>query len=145
MLVNDEVIKTQVQEQIGSITEVSILSSWQDEADCRLVSHIDWNVKRWCERVVVVFNDTDYILLILRCITTFINMELQEVWVEFGGEHKPKIPRHSLHARLGVAFCSILVKFHVLSGNDSVSKVGTKHAALTCNPLSLTNFAETDS
>ena len=72
-------------------------------------------------------------------------MELQEVWVEFGGEHKPKIPRHSLHARLGVAFCSILVKVHVLSGNDAVSKVGTKHAALTCNPFSLTNFAETDS
>ena len=41
MLVNDEVIKEQVQEAVGSITEVSILSSWQDEADCRLVSHID--------------------------------------------------------------------------------------------------------
>ena len=27
---------------------------------------------------------------------------------------------------------SILVKAHVLSGNDAVSKVGTKHAALTC-------------
>ena len=43
------------------------------------------------------------------------------------------------------AFCSILVKVHVLSGDDPVSKVGTKHAVLTCNPLSLTNFAETDS
>ena len=46
MLVNDEVIKIQVQERIGSITDVSILSSWQNEADCRLVSHIDWSVKR---------------------------------------------------------------------------------------------------
>ena len=45
------------------------------------------------------------------------------------GEHKRKI----------------LVKAHVLSGNDVVTKVGTKHAALTCNPFSLTNFAETDS
>ena len=27
---------------------------------------------------------------------------------------------------------SILVKAHVLSGNDAVSKAGTKHAALTC-------------
>ena len=145
MLVNDEVIKTQVQERIGLITEVSIPASWQDEAECRLVSHIDWSVKRGCERVVVVFNDTDYIVLILRCITTFINIELQEVWVEFGGEHKPKIPRHIPHTRLGVAFCSILVKVHVLFGNDAVSKVGTKHAALTCNPFYLTNFAETDS
>ena len=32
----------------------------------------------------------------------------------------------------------------VLSGNDAVSKVGTKHAELTCNPFSPTNSAETD-
>ena len=37
------------------------------------------------------------------------------------------------------------MKVHVLSDNDAVSKAGTKHAALTCNPFSLTNFAETDS
>ena len=65
--------------------------------------------------------------------------------MEFGREHKRKIPLHTLYARFGAAFCSILVKFHVLSGNNAVSKVGTKHAALTCNPLSLTKFAETDS
>ena len=65
--------------------------------------------------------------------------------MEFGGEYKQKIPLHTLHTRFGAAFCSILVKVHVLSGNDAVSKVGTKHAALTCNPLSLTKFAETDS
>ena len=65
--------------------------------------------------------------------------------VEFGGEHKRNIPFHTLHARFGAAFCSILVEIHVLSGNDAVSKAGTKHAALTCNLLPLTNFAETDS
>ena len=72
-------------------------------------------------------------------------MGLQKL-VEFGiGEHKRKIPLHTLHARFGAAFCSILVKVHVLSGKDDVSKVGTKHGELTCNPFSLTNFAETDS
>ena len=70
MAVNDEVIKAQVQEEIGSTTEVSIPSSWQEEADCRLVSHIDCSVKRGCERAIV---------LILRYMTTFINMGLQEV------------------------------------------------------------------
>ena len=65
--------------------------------------------------------------------------------MEFGGEYKQKIPLHTLHTRFGAAFCSILVKVHVLSGDDAVSNVGTKHAALACNPLSLTNFAETDS
>ena len=78
--------------------------------------------------------------------TNFINMGLQEVLVEFGGEYKRKNRLHTLHStRFRAAFCSVLVKVHVLSGNDAVSKVGTKHAALTCNPLSLTNFAETDS
>ena len=38
-----------------------------------------------------------------------------------------------------------MVKVHVLSGDDPVSKVVTKHAVLTCNLFSLTNFAETDS
>ena len=125
MLVNDEVIKEQVQKGIGSITKVPILSSWQDEADCRLVSHIDWSVKRGCERVVVVSNDTDSIVLLLRYMTTFINMGLQKVRVEFDtGEHKRTIPFHTLHAMFGAAFCSILVKVHVLSGNDAVSNVG---------------------
>ena len=77
--------------------------------------------------------------------TTFINMELQEVLVEFGGEHKWKIPLHTLHTRFGAAFWSILVKIHVFPGNDAASKAGTNHAALTCDPLSLINFAEIDS
>ena len=66
--------------------------------------------------------------------------------VEFGtDEHKRTIPLHTLHARFGAAFCKILVKIHVLSGNDAVSKVDTKHAEFTCNPFCITNFAETDS
>ena len=72
-------------------------------------------------------------------------MGLQEVLVEFSGEYKRKIPFRTLHTRFGAAFCSIVMKVHVFSGKDAVSKVGTKHAAITCNPLSLTNFAETDS
>ena len=88
-------------------------------------------MKRGCERVVVVSNDTDSIVFILRYMKNFINMGLQEVLVEFGGGYKRKIPLHTPHTRFGAAFCSILVKVHVLSGNDAVSKVGRKHAALT--------------
>ena len=143
---SNEVIKAQVQEEIASITEVPILSSWQDAGVCRFVFHIDWSVKRGFERVVVVSNDTDSIVLILRYMTTLINMGLQKVRVEFGtGVHKRTIPLHRLQVRFRAAFCSILMKVHVIPGNEAVSKVGTKHAELTCNPFSLTNFAETDS
>ena len=126
MLVNDEVIKTPVQKGIGSITEVPILCSWQDEAGRRFVSHIDWSVNRGCKMVVVVSNDISNA------------MGLQKALVEFGtGEYKQKIPLLTLHATFGAAFCHILVNVHVLSGNDAVSKVGTKHAALTCLLLTL--------
>ena len=85
-------------------------------------------------------------MLILRHITAFFEQGLQEMWVEFGtGEHRRKIPLHCLHAKLGEHFCNILLKAHVLSGNDVVSKIGTKYAAITCNPLSLSTFAENDS
>ena len=68
LLVNDEVIKTQVayRRRLGSLTGVPILSSWQEKACCRFVSHIDWSVKRECGRVVVVSNDTNGIVFILR-------------------------------------------------------------------------------
>ena len=82
-------------------------------------------------------------MLILRHITALFEKGLQEMWVEFGtGEHRRKIPLHCLHAKLGEHF---LLKAHVLSGNDVVSKIGTKYAAITCNPLSLSTFAENDS
>jgi hypothetical protein len=145
MVVDDEVITAKYQEQPGSAVDVPNCSSWQEEADCRLISHIAWSVERGCERVVVLSNDTGIIALILRYII-LINKGLKELWVEYGtGERRRKIPMHALHARLGADFCNIVIKTHVLSGDDAVSKVGTKHAALVCHPLSLINFAETDS
>ena len=145
MLVNDEVIKTQVQERIGSITEVSIFSSWQGKADCRLVYHIDWSVKRGCEKGRCRIQRHGLHCVDFKMHNNFHQHRttggVSEVW--WGAQAKDS----SLFTPcfFGAAFCSILVKVHVLSGNDDVSKVGTKHAALTCNPFSLTNFDETDS
>jgi hypothetical protein len=64
------------------------------------------------------------------------------LWIEYGtGENRCKIPLHTLRARLGTDTCSILFKAH---DDDAVSKVGTKHAALACHSMCLTNFAETN-
>ena len=111
-----------------------------------MLSHIDWNVERGCERIIVLSNDTNTVVLILRHITAFFKKGPQEMWVEFGTrEHRRKIPLHCLHAKLGEHFCNILLKAHVLSGNAVVSEIGTKYAAITCNPLSLNTFAKNDS
>lgn len=145
MIVNNDVLKAQFQEQLGSAVDVPSCSNSQEEADGRLICHIAWSVNRGCERILVISNDTDSIALILRYMTLLKANGLKELWVEYGtGEHRRKIPLHTLHDRLGKDICNVLIKAHVLSGDDAVSKVGTKHAALVCNPMSLTNFAETN-
>ena len=64
--------------------------------------------------------------------------------MQFGsGEHRRHLPIHILAERLGPSLCRVLVKAHVLTGNDALSKIGTKHAALTCEPEKyLVNFGE---
>ena len=141
LTVNNEIVKAQRQEQLGCATDETLLSTWEEEADSRLLSHIDWSVEKGCERIIVLSNDTDIVVLILRH-----KKGLQEMWVEFDTEeHRRKIPLHCLHAKRGEDFCNILLKAHVLSGNDVVSKIGTKYVAITCNQLSLNTFAENDS
>ena len=44
---------------------------------------------------------------------------------------------------MGEHLCRIMVKAHVLIGNDVTSRIGTKHAAMQCNPIVyLPEFAE---
>ena len=146
MVVDNEVVNAQFQAESGSVIDIPTCSNNQEEADCRLISHIAWSVERGCNRVVVISNDTDSIALVMQYMTLFKSKGLTELWIEYGtGENRRKIPLHTLHVRLGTDTCSILLKAHVLSGDDAVSKVGTKHAALVCHPMSLTNFAETNS
>ena len=146
MVVDEEVIPAKVQEHPGADIDEPSLSSWQEEADTRLVSHINWSVDKGCERVLVLSNDTDSSMNMLRYLDMFFTKGLKELWVEFGtGENRRKIPLHKLLSILGAPLCRNLIKVHILSGDDCVSKVGTKHAALVCNPLVLVNFAETDS
>ena len=81
---------------------------------------------------------------LLRFITDSRERGLLELWVEFGsGEHRRHLPLHILAARLGPSLCRVLVKVHVLTGDDTLSTIWTKHAALACEPEKyLTYFAE---
>ena len=59
---------------------------------------------------------------------------------------RPKfIPLHTLLNWLGSDLSSVIVKAHLATGNDTISKVGTNHGALAANQVSfLTDFGETD-
>lgn len=85
----------------------------------------------------------------MRLLCFFHHMEqmgLKELWVEYGvAEHRRHLPIHHLAHVLGERLCRILLKAYVLTGDDSLSKVGTKYAATVCEPLKfLGDFAESD-
>ena len=59
------------------------------------------------------------------------------------GDNKRLLPVHRLHSRLGDEFCKSLLKCHLGTGCDYISKIGTKYSALQAQPdLYLRNFGE---
>ena len=80
----------------------------------------------------------------MRYVGGFLREGLIELWVQFAtGEKRRIIPLHVLHQVLGEELCRVLIKVHVTTGNDSLSTIGTKLAALRSKPLTyLSNFGE---
>ena len=86
----------------------------------------------------MVSNDTDTIALLLHYICVFKALGPVWNWGETTYD-----PLHVLHLKLGDEFYRVVIKAHVTTGDDSLSKVGTKHAALVSKPVSLlSNFGE---
>ena len=94
--------------------------------------------------LLVISNDTDTIARLLRFIHRLRERGLQQLWVEFGtGERKRHIPLHVLADKLGVELSRVILKAHILTGDDAISKIGTKHASRSCDPHRyLSDFAE---
>ena len=123
----------------------SLSKSWLEEADERLILHVGWAVEeKQCERVSVISNDTDTFALLLHHLPYLRQKGLKELWLKFGtGEKKRLIPLHDILQSLGESFSKVVLKAHVLTGDDSMSKMGTKKAALqNGDPVAnLLNFA----
>ncbi len=65
--------------------EISDLLSWIEEADARLVVHVDRAVRiKQCKRIVIVSNDTDTFALMLHYFSHFQSLGLQEMWQQYG-------------------------------------------------------------
>ena len=127
--------------------EISDLLNWIEEADARLVVHVDWAVLvQRCKRVVVVSNDTDTFALLLHYTPYFQDLWLEEMWQQYGtGEKRRKLPLHQAVSKLGASLVKAVIKVHILIGDDCMSKLGSKHAAVACDPVQYpTNFGETD-
>ena len=74
-------------------------------------------------------------------------LELKELWQQYStGEKRCMLPLHQAVSHLGepLAKTVIKIKAHISTGDDCMSKVGTKHAAVVCDPVQyLTNCGET--
>ena len=71
---------------------------------------------------------------------------LSELWMKFGtGDTSRFIPLHLIASQIRQIVCSVKIKAHILTGCDVTSKIGTKVAALKCNPEKyLITFGEID-
>ncbi|KAG1659915.1 Dual 3',5'-cyclic-AMP and -GMP phosphodiesterase 11 [Nymphon striatum] len=114
----------------GNETQIAELSSNQEEADDRIMFHInDGVVKHRVQSALVDSPDTDvFVNLIFHFNTTW---QLQKLYVKLGNRKTKKtVPVHLLVDQLDNGLVSCLPAIHALSGCDSTSKVGPKLSGL---------------
>ena len=70
--------------------------SWIEEADTRLVVHVEWAIcVQKFKRVVIVSNDTDTFALLLYYTPYFQELGMKEIWQQYGtGEKRRMLPLH---------------------------------------------------
>ena len=108
----------------GTETQITELSSNQEEADDRIMFHInDGVVKHGVQSVLVDSPDTDVFLnLIFHFNKTW---KLQKLYVKLGNRKAKKtVPVHLLVDQLNNVLMSCLPAIHALSGCGSTRKVG---------------------
>ena len=111
------------------------LDSEIEEADSRIIPHVEKAARRGVQRVVVHSNDTDVVVYLLYYIHHYINLGIEELWIKYGtGDKTRYIPLHKLGHSLGPEMSQIILKTHILTGCDVTSKIGTKIAALNSEP-----------
>jgi hypothetical protein len=102
----------------------SDLRTFVEEADSRIIIHLFHAVQSGITCLIVLSNDTDVVVLILRYIFEHFSNGLQELWIKVGvGDKMRYVPLHTLGRQLGAALCNTLIKAHTLTGCDVTSKI----------------------
>ena len=117
----------------GTETQITEHSSNQEEADDRIMFHInDGVVKHGVQSVLVDSPDTDvFVNLIFHFNKTW---QLQKLYMKHGNRKTKKpVPVHLLVDQLDKGLVSCLPAIHALSGCDNTSKVGPKVSGLTAS------------
>ena len=118
------------------MSDIEEPNSWQEEADSKIVAHTKWSIKMGSKRIIVLCNNTDSVITLLRYIAEFVRDGLMELWVQFATEEKRQmIHIHVLHQVLGEELCRVLIQVHVTTDNDSLNMIVTELAGLRSKPL----------
>ena len=120
-------------------SDIDDLNSDIEEADHRLIPHIEWSLHIGHNNIVVISNDTDVLVLLVHYFKIFSRMGLKKIWIRVGkGDSERFIPVHKLYKRLG-PLRKVLLAAHIGTGCDYISKVGTKLGALNAIPEKFLN------
>ena len=103
--------------KLGRIAE---LECNHEEADTRLIFHALQAVNSGYERLLVVCQDTDVLLLLLH----FLGPKPVETWMVSGTVHQRKCyPIHEISGKLSQPVIDNILGFHALTGCDTTSSI----------------------
>ena len=93
-----------------------------EEADTRLLLHVEDAVQSGCSKVCVRTVDTDVVVL---AVAMFYQIAPEELWIAFGtGSNFHYIPVHEVVAAMDPRVCATLHVFHAFTGCDTTSSFG---------------------
>ena len=142
----DQLTPAHIQYRNGRSNPLTELTFDYEEADWRVVPHLDWNIRNQQRLTtsIVVSKDTDIFVYLIHYMSTFKDHGMKELWMMTGvGDKRTLLPIHRLCEKMGPRLCKVLLKTHIGTGCDYLSKVGTKKSALLAKPESnLTTFGE---
>lgn len=124
---------------------------WIEYAGARLVAHVDWAVRvQRCKRVIVVSNDTDTFALLLHLGSMVIFQGVAIMLPGIAGDaaavwHPRETAYGSSSFSTGTITHQNSNQGYLLTRDDCMSKMGTKHVSMARDPVKyLNNFGETD-
>ena len=125
--------------------EIQLPSLHQEtEADVRIIHDLYWALKFEYDSHVVLMSDTDVLVLLLRYCAIFLRMKLKNLYIKIGtGTSARYLPFHEVANILGEKQCLNLLKAHIATGYNWLSKLGSKSNALHTFNL-LDSFGESD-
>ena len=109
----------------------SLAPCMHEEADTRMILHLEDAVKQQYNKVSIRTVDTDVVVL---AITSAQRLGINELWIAFGsGKNFRFLPNHKLVTALGPQRCVALPFYHTLTGCDMVSFFGGKSKRTSWN------------